>query len=65
MGEKLDLASEVEFPAQSGGQLALSPPHSGATTPSPFMQFAASLAAYQGKTAASSVIATAVTVFPL
>ena len=37
----LQLASDLEFPAQAGGQLAFSPPSN--TSPSPFMQFAASL----------------------
>lgn len=39
--ERLDLASDLEFPAQSG-QPALSPPSN--SSPSPFMQFAASMA---------------------
>jgi len=39
--ERLDLASDLEFPAQSG-QPALSPPNN--PSPSPFMQFAASMA---------------------
>ncbi len=39
--ERLDLASHLEFPAQSG-QPALSPPSN--SSPSPFMQFAASMA---------------------
>lgn len=39
--EHLDLASDLEFPAQTG-QLAFSPP--GNSSPSPFMQFAASIA---------------------
>ena len=42
----LQLASDLEFPAQAGGQLAFSPPSN--SSPSPFMQFAASLA-NQGK----------------
>lgn len=39
--EHLDLSSDFEFPAQTG-QLAISPPSN--STPSPFMQFAASMA---------------------
>lgn len=39
--ERLDLGSELEFPAQHG-PLAFSPP--GNSSPSPFMQFAASMA---------------------
>lgn len=39
--EHLDLASDLEFPAQAG-QLAISPPSN--SSPSPFMQFAASMA---------------------
>ena len=42
----LQLASDLEFPAQAGGQLAFSPPSN--SSPSPFMQFAASMA-NQGK----------------
>ena len=42
----LQLASDLEFPAQAGGQLAFSPPSN--SLPSPFMQFAASMA-NQGK----------------
>ena len=38
--ENLDLASDLEFPAQSG-QPALSPPSN--PSPSPFMQFAATM----------------------
>lgn len=38
----LQLASDLEFPAQAGGQLAFSPPSN--SSPSPFMQFAASMA---------------------
>lgn len=39
--ERLDLASDLEFPAQSG-QPALSPPNN--LSPSAFMQFAATMA---------------------
>lgn len=39
--ERLDLASDLEFPAQTG-QMAFSPPSN--SSPSPFMQFAASMA---------------------
>ena len=39
--ERLDLASDLEFPAQSG-QPALSPPNN--PSPSPFMQFAVTMA---------------------
>jgi len=39
--EHLDLASDLEFPAQAG-QLAISPPSN--SSPSPFMEFAASMA---------------------
>lgn len=39
--DHLDLASDLEFPAQAG-QLAFSPPSN--SSPSPFMQFAASMA---------------------
>ena len=41
MPEHLNLASDLEFPAQSG-QPALSPPSN--LSPSPFMQFAATMA---------------------
>lgn len=38
--ESLDLASELEFPTQ-GSQMAMSPPCSSTSGPSPFLQFAA------------------------
>ena len=46
VSEPLDLASDLQFPAQAG-QLAFSPP--SYSSPSPFMQFAASMASQGNK----------------